>query len=302
MGGSALPADVIKNVFHGSLAVPFSFVNGYSLPSSVGKKSLVVLSSYSGTTEEVLSCAKDAVAKKAKIMGITSGGALAKFLKQKKVPAYVFNPTHNLCGQPRMGIGYMLTGLIALLHSARVLKINTADLPVATAALENAAARWSTDVPTHQNEAKLIAQALRDTVPVIVAAEHLIGNGHILQNQIHESPKQFCAAFPFPELNHHLMEGLSFPTSARATLAFFFIGSSLYGKRIAKRIAATKKVLSKQGYGFNYWEPDAKTPLGQVFETLAFGSWVSFYMAIQNRADPSNIPWVDFFKKELARG
>ena len=75
-----------------------------------------------------------------------------------------------------------------------------------------------------------------------------------------------------------------------------------WAERIAHRFRVTQKVLAKRGYGFNLWKASQLTALGQAFETLAFGSWVSFYMAIQNRIDPSNIPWVDFFKKELGRG
>jgi hypothetical protein len=98
------------------------------------------------------------------------------------------------------------------------------------------------------------------------------------------------------------MEGLTLPSDIHRLLAFLFIDSDLYAERISHRFRITQKVLAKQGYGFNLWRASAPTPLGQAFETLAFGSWVSFYMAIGNRIDPSNIPWVDFFKKELGRG
>src|SRR5689334_19707585 len=67
MGGSALGADVIRSAYADRLSVPFSIVNGYSLPAWVGRDSLVILSSYSGTTEETLACAAEALKKKTRI-------------------------------------------------------------------------------------------------------------------------------------------------------------------------------------------------------------------------------------------
>jgi glucose/mannose-6-phosphate isomerase len=302
MGGSSLPAHLIQSVYGGALRVPFSFVNSYALPGSVGKKSVVIISSYSGTTEETIACYKDALKRKAKILGLTSGGTLSKLFKKDKIPAYIFDPVHNACGQPRMGLGYMVAGLLGLINSFQDFALDLDEVAALPDRLRRLAAAWLTTVPMRDNSAKLMAHALAGTIPVIVAAEHLIGNGHVLQNQIHESPKQFCAAFPLSEMNHHLMEGLKFPDLLHSTLGFLFIGSDLYSERLNKRIRATEKVLGKQGYGFNLWEATAPTRLGQAFEALAFGSWLSFYMAMQNRANPSDIPWVNFFKKELGRG
>jgi len=300
MGGSSLPAHLVQSVYGSVLRVPFSFINGYTLPGSVGKKSVVILSSYSGTTEEVLACFKDAQKRGARIVGIASGGALAKALSRAKAPAFIFDPIHNPCHQPRMGLGYMVTGLIVILEKLGVL---TAGAELATVAerLRADISEYSINVPSRSNPAKLMASALNGTVPVIISAEHLIGNGHIMQNQIHESPKQFCAAFPLPELNHHLMEGLAFPKDTARLLSFVFLESDLYSKRLAIRVKATQKVLAKQGYGYNSWSASSATRLEQAYEALAFGSWLSFYMAIQNRTNPSNIPWVNFFKKELSK-
>src|SRR5512133_202711 len=117
MGGSSLPSHLINSVYGRALRVPFSFFNGYELPGSVSRRSVVVLSSYSGTTEETIACFHAAQKRKAKIIGITSGGPLAKLLKRAKAPAYIFDPVHNPCGQPRLGLGYMTAGLLALLNS-----------------------------------------------------------------------------------------------------------------------------------------------------------------------------------------
>ena len=160
MGGSSLPAHLINSVYGRALRVPFSFFNGYELPGSVGRGSIVVVSSYSGTTEETIACFKAAKARKAKIIGITSGGALAKLLRREKVPAYIFDPAFNPCKAPRLGIGYMAAGLLALLDSAKVLKINAGAVAKIPDELRSLSAEWSPEVPMRSNPAKLMAHAL----------------------------------------------------------------------------------------------------------------------------------------------
>ena len=44
----------------------------------------------------------------------------------------------------------------------------------------------------------------------------------------------------------------------------------------------------------------ARARLGQVFEVLALGSFLSLYLAVLYDVDPSVIPWVDYFKQKLA--
>jgi hypothetical protein len=66
-----------------------------------------------------------------------------------------------------------------------------------------------------------------------------------------------------------------------------------------KRYSLTQEVLKKQGIKCFAWQAKTKTPLSQVFEALAFGSFLSFYLAMLNSVDPSRVPWVDYFKKNL---
>jgi glucose/mannose-6-phosphate isomerase len=302
MGGSTLGAHLIQSVMSDTIRVPFSFVNDYHLPASVGKKSLVILSSYSGTTEETLSCFKEAKARGAKIMGITTGGPLARMLRAAHAPSYIFKPKHNPSKQPRMGVGYLVTGTLALLAKAGLAKVNVHEMNRLPSLLMSRNALWNMSALMRSNQAKLLANTLHRTVPIFVAGGHLVGNAHIFQNQIQESAKQFCTYFPLPELNHHLMEGLQFPKEIRGLLAFVFLNSKLYEPKLYKRLDVTQIVVGKQGYDFHSFTPTAPTKLGQAYETLAFGSAVSFYMAMLARVNPSNIPWVDFFKKRLAQG
>jgi glucose/mannose-6-phosphate isomerase len=72
MGGSNLGARMIESCFKEELGVPLIIEPGYHVPGFVDDRTLYLLSSYSGNTEEPLSVYNKVVEKGAKIMGITS--------------------------------------------------------------------------------------------------------------------------------------------------------------------------------------------------------------------------------------
>jgi glucose/mannose-6-phosphate isomerase len=288
MGGSALGARLIGSLFAAELRRPLEIVRGYNLPAYVGPKTLLILSSYSGNTEETLAAARVGQKRKAKIVGLATGGALANFLRRNNYPSYIFKPTYNPSNQPRMGLGYSIFGQLGLLAKCGALKINEQEIKNVIATLSS-----------RPRSAEKISNTLKNKIPIIVASEFLLGNGHIMANQINENAKSFAAYFELPELNHHLMEGLKNPAANKKNLIFFLLNSDLYLPRNQKRYKILKTVLAKNKIDFIEYRPKAKTKLQQSVETLLFGSYVSFYLAMIYNLDPSPIPWVDFFKKQL---
>jgi len=76
MGGSRFTPRTVKELFQDQITVPYEIIDGYDIPGYVNEDTLVLLSSYSGTTEEVISCGKHAIEKKAKLAGIANGGGV----------------------------------------------------------------------------------------------------------------------------------------------------------------------------------------------------------------------------------
>ena len=300
MGGSALGAYVAKTLFLDELSLPFEIVNDYHLPEFVNSKSLVILSSYSGTTEETLSCASDALARKANISGLTTGGKLAEFFKASNIPSYVFNPKHNPSNQPRMGIGYSIAGLLSLLRKLNLITLDSSILKQTIAVLEKGTKLFGLESKTENNPAKQVATQLVGKIPVIVAAEFMTNIGRVIRNQFNENAKSFAAFHDLPELNHHLMEGLMYPKSNRENLYFMFFRSNNYSSRILKRFQVTKDVVEKNGLKHFEFIPRSESRFSQVAESIQFGSYVTYYLALLYQIDPSKIPWVDYFKAQLA--
>ncbi|MFH1661687.1 MAG: SIS domain-containing protein [Candidatus Falkowbacteria bacterium] len=301
MGGSNIGARIIKSVFSDQIKFPINISAGYKVPAYVDKNTLYILSSYSGTTEEVLSVYKEVKKRGAKILAITAhgNGKLEKLMIKDKIYGYIFNPEFNPAGQPRLALGYSVFGIASMLSNAGLFKINESEIKNIVSNLEKFNKKLIPEVNAKNNLAKNIAVKLQDKQIVLVGAEFLEGNIKTLRNQICETSKNFTSYLTLPDLNHFAMESLGNPKSNINNLVFFFIDSDLYHPRIKKRSILTKEVVNKNKIKIVDHKLFGKTKLAQSFELLQLGTWISYYLGMLNGVDPVSIPWVDWFKKEL---
>lgn len=299
MGGSGYAPSILHSLILKKTRIPYEVFKGYDVPGYVGENTLVLLSSHSGTTEEPLAFGEEAKRRGAKILGATIGRKLGEFLTVNNYPAYIYKEGYNPSGQPRMAFGYQVMGEMVLLGNCGVVEIKEEEVRTMISHLAQLSKLWGLSSPLEKNEAKKVACEFFGKIPIIAAAEFLEGNSHALRNQINENSKNFSAYFPIPEINHHLMEGLSFPKDNPDKLVFLFINSNLYRDLIRVRFKATKYIVEKYKVKTLEFVPQGETEFIQCFETLLFGGYVSFYLAMSNEINPAPIPWVDYFKEQL---
>ncbi|MBU4314970.1 hypothetical protein KJ673_01035 [Patescibacteria group bacterium] len=300
MGGSSLGAHVIQTSMSQKLKKPIYLVRDYQLPTWVGAKTLVILSSFSGTTEEVLACAKQAQKRKAKIAVVSTGGPLPALAKQNKWPSYIFQPG-NLAKEPRLGTGFMVMGMIGILQACGFVSLSKKEKDQAIVAMSEVVDSCALDIDAKENPAKQVALALKNHPVFIIGSEHLVGNAHVLSNQINETAKQFAQFHELPELNHHLMEGLTFPKGLFAKFSVLMIKSSLYNPLVQKRYSITAQVFENLGAQVVEYEAHGTTSFEEACEVLQFGGFVSYYLGMLNKVDPTKIPYVDWFKAEMKK-
>lgn len=300
MGGSALGPHILQCTLSAKVKIPLTIVNDYVLPAWVNSNTLVVLSSYSGTTEEVLFAAEDARKKKAKLLTIAAGGALAAWAKKHDAPVYIFTPG-DLAKQPRLGVGFSFAGILGLLVRTGIFSVKEEEMRRAIAAMAEVTDLCASDVLFEENPAKQVAVAIAEKNVIIVGAEHLRGNAHILANQINETGKQFATHFALPELNHHLLEGFSHPKDVSQNTAMLFLHSSLYHPRTRKRFTVTADMVEEIGVSVVDYVARGKDALEEACEVLQFSSYVSWYLAMLNKEQTTKIPYVDAFKKLMGK-
>lgn len=301
MGGSALGARIVDSLLENRLRVPFEIFNQYHVPNYINDDSLVIISSYSGNTEETLDCLHESLTRGAKIIGVTTGGKLGNILSSRDLPSYIFDPKNNPSKEPRNGIGYSIGSILAILKKMDVVHFSDEEMNNAISTMNSYLTEYSEGIGEKSNLTKVFATKLKGKLPIFIASEHLIGTVHTIKNQLNESSKTFSILFDLPELNHHLMEGLSHPQKMKDFMHFVFIESSIYSEEVKKRYPITEKVVERNAIEYSVFEPRGEKKLEQVFETLTFGSTMVYLLTKEYGIDPLVIPWVDYFKKEVAK-
>ena len=292
MGASIYGALVYKAISGENNRYPTEYVSDYHLPKYVNSNSLVVLTSASGTTEEVLSCAEEAKAKGAKMLVLTKGGPLGGFARQNNVPAYIYDGVLNPSGVPRLAIGYSIVGLLGLLSQAGICDVTDQDIKDALTVLNQ---KWS-DI---KQKALTEVEKYMGKTPIVIAAEHLSGNAQILRNQFNETSKAFSAFYLVPDLNHHLMEGLAFPRPTN--LVFIMLNSNNYSEKITKRMKLTSDVIMQNNHEVHSVNFESPTIYSDFFTTVVYGAYLTLFLGLLYDQNPAINPYVDWFKKELSK-
>ena len=81
LGGSGIGGSIINLLVKSEINIPVLTTNDYSIPNFVNEKTLVIVSSYSGNTEETLAAVLEGQKRGTEVVAITSGGRLLEFSK-----------------------------------------------------------------------------------------------------------------------------------------------------------------------------------------------------------------------------
>lgn len=299
MGGSALGTHIVEAAFANQLTVPVRRVQNYDLPAFINNKTLLILSSYSGTTEETIEAYTQGKKRGAMMLVLSTGGHLSDMAQADGVPVVTMQPNHNPSGQPRSAVGYSVGTQLAIFSTLGYLNITDDEMQRALAEVRTTAQFWSPEITDDRNIPAQLTQHLHNKVALLMSGPELFGATHTVNNQINETGKNFCVHFEIPELNHHLLEGLGFPKQNPQNLAALLIDWSGYRPENRIRIQVTQDVLNKVSIHNTLYSVRASTPLSAVIELLQLGAYISYYLGIANGVNPTPVPWVDYFKNQL---
>jgi glucose/mannose-6-phosphate isomerase len=299
MGGSNLAGYIAHSLAPFLLSLPFEIVANYRLPSYANKSTLVILSSYSGNIEEVLSCAQDAEMRGCRSLAITSGGQLQALALSKKLPLILLDGQLNPSSVPRAGLGLSLGAVISLLVRLNPISERYFNQKEIIHTIDRVLDMVNRSKDQSDNPAKTLAAKHKGQGIIFFAANHLLGVAKSGTNYLHETAKAMSTSFSFPDLNHHLLEGFAFPMSLKDQQNILILNSSLYPEVIQKRVTLTREILLQQKYLVTVIKPESIDAVSQAFESLVFLIMFSYYLSMANKINPTPTPWVDYLKTHL---
>lgn len=282
MGGSHLAADLLPILVPGRREVVYS---DYGLPElSEGDKAetLIVLSSYSGNTEEVIEAAEQVKTQGLNTVVIAVGGTLLQMAKDNNWP-FVILPNAGV--QPRCALGLAVRALLAALNERETLQ--------ATSVFANF------DAMSFQAPGQALAARVQGFIPVIYASHRnqaLAYNWKIKFNETGKIPAFYNVV---PELNHNEMNGYDHNAQSRhlsEKFYFIFLEDAADHPMNKKRFEVLVKLYQDRGLPVERIQVTGATSTEKVFSNLVLADWVALSVAEQNGAEPEAVPMVEEFK------
>lgn len=294
MGGSALAAGLAE-VWPG-FKKPFIVWRNYALPDFVNEKTLVIIASYSGNTEEALSALEAAESKKAQIAVVAGGGKLMEAARAKNYKTVVLPKIV----QPRFVVFANLRAICNIAVAAGLLTEASIEGSLKKAAefLKGCKSSWLPDVPVSQNKAKQLALEAAGTSQVIYAGPLMAPAAYKWKIGFNENAKNVAWCGIYPEFNHNEFMGWgSHPVEKPYRV--FNLRSSFENERINKRFEITERLLSgKRSAAIDVFA-EGESLVEQLLWSVMFGDFVTIYTGLLNGVDPSPVDLVEKLKKEL---
>lgn len=295
MGGSAIGGDVVRAALSDVSRVPIAVSRYYSLPKYINEKSLVVACSYSGDTEETLAAYDDALAKRASVVCVTSGGSLAEKARANGHPMILVPGGFP----PRSALGYLTSPLLFILHYADLISSPLSELRETISVLRSLSEEYHPR--SEPNLAKKIACELHGKIPLIYTSAVGVEPAALRWKcQLAENSEVMAGCHVFPELNHNEIMGWGPLREINHTFRAVYLRDREMHPRVLKRMAVTKDIISQHADGIIEVESKGDSLLARIFSLIFLGDMVSLYLAILNGVDPTAIGNINFVKKSLS--
>lgn len=283
LGGSGIGGRIVKSLFAHEMPIPVETIADYTLPAYVNEKSLVILASYSGNTEETLTMYDEVKKRGSKMLTLSTGGKL----KELALADGQYFLQVEAGFQPRMALGFSLTLLIKIFAELIERDIQ--------AELKHLVETFATSASFEQS-AQDIFEAIKSKTKskfVVLTDGPMESVGIRFAQQVQENAKHECFQHVLPEMNHNVIE------SYYGTLdTVFFLIDSLQNDRVSSRFEFIGNLLSVENHKVVNLTMD-NFSIQSVYEMIYLLDWVSIYVADHRKVDSLNVPNIASLKAFL---
>ncbi len=295
MGGSAIGGDLVRALAATHARVAFVVNRDYTLPAWVGPRTLVVVSSYSGGTEETLSAYGEAVARGARIVVVSSGGEVSERATEAGQPLVTIPGGM----QPRAALGYSLGAVLRLATAAGLVDLTDGTFRSAVDAARARAAR--NDDAGEASPVRALAASWVGALPVVYTAAGLLEPVALRwRGQIQENAKHPAMGNLFPELDHNEIMGFeSGPPDLLARMQVVVLRDADDHPQVQKRYDATRALVEPSVGGWTEVLAEGDSRLDRVLDLVQLGDAASFWLAMAKGVDPTPVETIQALKRHL---
>ncbi len=292
LGGSAIGGELLTDFLSDELSIPVSINRNYGLPNFANENTLVIASSYSGNTEETLDAANTALKRGSKIICVTTGGKLYDFAEENNLPVFVMQSGF----QPRYALYSSFFALLKVFQTLGLIENQDDFVTEIVELLKNNGEIYSQE----NNYAQEIAEKLIGFVPIIYGVVNKTGTLAVrLKGQFNENSKSHAFYNLFPEMNHNEIIGWETQNESKLRAKVLIFRDKSYHRQIQKRIEISSALIKKSGTEIIFFESSFDKFKVRLFDLVYLGDWVTYYLAILRKHDPSEIDNIMYLKSKL---
>ena len=296
MGGSGMAYTILSVLSRQWGSVPVEVISDYHLPPYVteGSGTAVCVTSFSGNTEETLSAAHEAFERGLPIICITTGGKLAPWAKEHNIPVAQFEYPVG----PRTGLSYTFGISLGVFVSAQFLQFDKSGEAVVDQALEQL--KSGSPIAALQAEGQNIAEGVKNKMIYMVGAGFSFPIAARWKAQFNENAKNIAFSEPMPEMCHNMYLGYDLPESVRTNSAVIFLDSQYDHPQNLKRAQLVGGDFEATGVTVVHPKTNSTlSPLATLLAQIILGDYASYYLALVNGKDPSEMDRIEDLKKRL---
>ncbi len=298
MGGSAIGGNILQKLLTASATYPCTVIRDYRLPAWASRNTLVVLSSFSGNTEETLSAYDSAASLGCPMLICTSGGELLERARKEKHP-FIQIPGGR---PPRTALGYLLFPLLVHFVKWGWIKQSLLDYDELLELLRSMA-KENDPRKNQDSRALKIASVFVDRIPIYYASAEMESVALRWKGQTCENAKVLAYHNVFPEMNHNEIVGWQRVATMGVDeqLAVVFFKDREDHPRVLKRMEIVRELIHQTRTPILELESKGQAMLTRMFSLIYLADFVSFNLAMLNGEDPTPIKNIDYLKSVLAK-
>jgi len=288
MGGSSIGGELLKELSAKYSKIPFCVVRDYELPRFVDSKTLMIIVSYSGNTEETLSL-MDQVGNKAKILCVTSNGMVGDRAKKENLPLISIPKGYP----PRGALAYLFFPVLEVLRKSGLMKLKKE-------ATDEVIGVLSDNSETAKAWAEEVSGRLKEKLPFIYSIYDFSVVARRWCTQINENSKSLAHFAVFSELNHNEIVGWENPKEILKRIFIFILRDREESNQMRKRIEITTELIEEFAGEIMDVYAEGKSHLAKVFSLIQKGDYLSFYLARNYKVEPLPVKRIQELKRRLA--
>jgi|TARA_B100001093_G_scaffold515104_1_gene590664 glucose/mannose-6-phosphate isomerase len=282
MGGSAIAGLILKDLFP---ELEIVVERNYFPNTPIDESTFVILCSYSGNTEEILSYYDYSSRLTDHTLVLTTGGELLKKAKSDKIKFQLLPKGYP----PRSALGFSLAILISIFDKEGIANIDFECLK-----------KFAIESSTKKSEVFLQAKKIHKTIPIIITEEDLSSIGFRFKSQLNENSKMLSYNITIPEMNHNEIIGWENENIDKNLFSMIWI--HIGWPKNLERMKITNEILSnKVSYSTHLTVPDSiPKNLTSLFFLINYIDWLSYWCGVLNNVDINSIKSIDLLKKKIS--